>query len=178
MCFIPPNSPASYPPSNLKSLFQVLDIHQRLFSLCHLDCSVQQGEWNNWSGNNKSIVHQIRPSFQLTPRSKAGRCRGESIAIHCKPVRSKAGRWGWSLSQYYLNFHLPSHNCSIHLPAYNLSFSFSIYWVQRKATCQTPLCCVVCCCISLLFKPTVPRFFSFDVTLHWRHENVMDNMKV
>ena len=31
-----------------------------LFTLCHLNSLVQSGSWNNWSGNNKWIFHQIR----------------------------------------------------------------------------------------------------------------------
>ena len=65
------------------------------------------------------------------------------------------------------------------------TFPGFLYWVQRISTgqicLQTPLDWMLLYSSFVgwvLFEATVPRFFSFDATLHWRHENVMDNMKV
>ena len=149
-------------------LFQyMLDIHQRLFSLCHFNCSVQQCECNNWSGNNKSIVQQIRPFFQLTPPDPKGRCQAESIAIHCKPVRSKAGRVGLIpfsiLSQ--LSSAFSPHNWSIHGPQQPLQvFHIQYSWNHCIGFCCNSWC-VGFCSSQLYLSSQIYLFIWCDSSL-------------
>ena len=105
----------------------------------------------NWSTLSFSTEHQLRDLKDL---------RG--ILSNRSRVSPKEGAvWAWSLSQYYLNFHLfsatgPS-TTSQHVHIQRVRYMKRRFFI---------LCWIFFMCCSPL------------VTLQWQHENVIDNMKL
>ena len=113
-----------------------------------------------------------------------GRCRGESIAIHWKPKQG-----GWvdpflnSISTFIWIF--PAQLVHLyHHPLSPATFAAFLYWIH-STWWQTTLSRLLYVVIRLFLgfaqvncTVSVHRsFFSFDVTLHWRHEMLWTTWK-
>ena len=126
---------------------------------------------------NRSFNRSVH-FFNLPPliqNADAKQNPSQSIASQSGP---KQGGWGWSLSQYYLNFHLPfPHTTGPSMAPSNL-YRFSIFNTAEITALDFVVIHGVLGFVQVNCSSVHRSIFSFDATLHWRHENVIDNMKV